>query len=165
MPFPQRLSHAPQFALSVVSSTQPSPHAAWPVGQTHFPATQVCKPAHALPHPPQLAGSLSTSTQVPLQETDPSQAAGPPASGGVGTHMPLEHVSPAGQRLLQDPQLFGSLVRSTHAPPQLTAGAVHAAAHAPLLQTSLVGHVVPHPPQLFGLDATSVHCPLQMVGF
>jgi hypothetical protein len=63
----QVVPHAPQFALSLLRSTQPPLHAERPVAQAaaHLPAEQTWPAAHAVPQAPQLATSVETSTHLP----------------------------------------------------------------------------------------------------
>ncbi len=109
----------------------------------------------AWPHEPQLAGSVFTSTQAPLQRVRPVAQ--------VCWQVPALHVCPAGQTLPQIPQFDGSLEVSvqtvfapdghtclgglqTHCPAQ---PAAHGAQAYPVPQAS------PHPLQLYGLVAMS----------
>lgn len=61
-----------------------------------------------------------------------------------------------------DPQLFGSLPRSTHAPPQIVY--VEGQVQPPCTHAGAVeGHTVPHPPQFFASLVVSVHAEPQKV--
>jgi hypothetical protein len=74
------------------------------------------------------------------------------------THVPLPHVNP------HDPQFFGSVDTSMHAPgalPHKIFGEPHGA-QTPLTHAPPVGHAFPHPPQLPGSLDTSTHAVPQM---
>jgi hypothetical protein len=58
------LPHDPQFAPSVLVSTQRPPQSISPVPHAHEPLRQIRPPMHALPHDPQLLASLLVSTQL-----------------------------------------------------------------------------------------------------
>lgn len=59
--------HAPQLALSLVTSTQPVAQASWPVGQSQVPPAQAALPGQRWPQVPQLAESFDLLTQAPPQ--------------------------------------------------------------------------------------------------
>jgi hypothetical protein len=61
-----------------------------PVGHedAQLPNTHELPPAHTLPQPPQLAGSVVVSTQAPAQTVSPVGQA----------HLPLTQCRPGGQR-------------------------------------------------------------------
>jgi hypothetical protein len=81
----------------------------YPGTQTGWPAEHECAWHTAIPHWPQLLGSLLTSTHWPLHR----MMLGPP----VQLHWPPAPHVPAGpQSLPHWPQLRGSVARSTHAP-------------------------------------------------
>jgi hypothetical protein len=65
----QVFPHEPQFAESVIVSTQLPLHAIWPDGheRRHMPALHVRPLGHALPHAPQFVLLVARSTHVPLQ--------------------------------------------------------------------------------------------------
>jgi hypothetical protein len=67
VPPEQRVPQAPQFALSVCSSTQAPPHTEKlaPAVQTHAPAVHCCAEAHCVLQPPQWSESEVVSTQAP----------------------------------------------------------------------------------------------------
>ncbi len=105
--------------------------------------------AHAAAHPPQLAGSVCRSTQVPLHGVMPAGQA----------HTPPVQMSPVSGNTAPHPlQLFGSVCRSTQWPLQ-------AVVPAGQTQTPLshvpppAGQVTPHPPQLPGSVCVSTHWP------
>jgi hypothetical protein len=77
-------------------------------------------PLHALPQPPQLAGSLEVSTQLAPHIVSPEEHAHAPA-----THVPLP------QEVPQVPQFEASALVSTHRPPQFVSP--DAQAHDPLV--------------------------------
>ena len=53
----------------------------------------------------------------------------------IGTHLPLEQVFSAGQRLLHAPQWLMSSPRVTHCVPQSVLPLAHVAWHVPVRQT------------------------------
>src|SRR5207247_1972987 len=69
VPAPQLLPQAPQLLGSFVMLTQRAPHLSGVAGPQapHTPFVHVDPAAQVLPHLPQFAGSLWTSTQLPLQ--------------------------------------------------------------------------------------------------
>ena len=101
--------------------------------QTHEPLLQESPDAHAFPHAPQFAGSLSRSVQTPLHVC------------AHGVHFPLVHFSLAWHFVPHDPQFTLSAVRSTHDPLQTLVGHF---TQVPLSQTSPFRHALPHWPQL-----------------
>jgi hypothetical protein len=159
------LSQPPQLLGSLVMSTQvpshenslPPPLPAEPppvsppeplppsqaAAPPHWPMTQVVPP-QLLPQLPQLFGSLSVSTQPPLQQ-------------------PGE--TPASQLLLQTPQLLGSVAMSVQSamqqPGVVKPSWVQSSPQKPQLERSLFGseqveeqhwpasQTLPHEPQLF----------------
>jgi hypothetical protein len=113
-----------------------------------LPPTQLSPEPQAVPHPPQFAGSVAVSTQVPPQSISP-----------VGqTHAPEAlHDWPVGQMPHEPPQPSSPQSRPVQS-------GVHAAMHVPPTQyRSRPRHRVPHPPQLFGSVVVSAHAPLQSV--
>ncbi len=100
----QDIPHCPQSAgvsLPVVQSWSAQsvpPH-------VHIESWQMSPWGHAVPQPPQLSTSLLTSMQTPLQII---------AGGMHPPQFPSSHAIPLSQTLPQLPQLFGSLVVSTH---------------------------------------------------
>jgi hypothetical protein len=78
-----------------------------PVGQleTHLPDEQASPLAHAFPHCPQLSTLEPVLTQAPAQRVVPLAQLVP--------HTPSTQNWPAGQALLQPPQLEVSLPRLT----------------------------------------------------
>jgi hypothetical protein len=116
------------------------------------PFVQVWPLAQAWPQPPQFAMLVLTSTQADPHSVCPATEQ---------PHVPALHAAPAGQVMLQPPQLNGSFpfvvaqVPLEHAVapvPQLVA-------QAPLLQTCPVGQVVVQLPQW--LLSGEMHEPLQ----
>jgi len=57
--------------LLVVVSTQASPHAVWPFGQLHLPATHVCVAPHFVVQLPQCSAFVCASTQALSQSVPP----------------------------------------------------------------------------------------------
>jgi hypothetical protein len=112
----------------------------------HLPPLHRCPPAHVLPHAPQFALSVDSSTH-PVAQTDwvpaqarvhafPSQAAVPVPRVGPGQLVPQA-----------EPQLFGSLSR-THAPLQECASGLQTDPHVvPLVHVALALAGAVHAPQ------------------
>jgi len=77
-------------------------------------------------------------------------------------HRPAAHVAPVGQTAPHAPQLRGSLVASTHPPPQARRGDVHdaAGAHPPARHKLPDVHALPHAPQWLKLVVASTSQPL-----
>jgi hypothetical protein len=85
--------------------------------------TQNWNCGHARPQPPQLLGSVRTSTQVPLQSfvSDPQ------------THRPPWQSAPAPHEWPHDPQFVGSVFVSAQSPLHDVSPVAHA--HVPPLQS------------------------------
>ncbi len=118
------------------------------VGQAQTPALQTWFPVHAWPQLPQLAVLVEVSTQVLEQLTSP-----------VVQHLPRLQVWLALQAVVQVPQCFSSVWRSTQrglAPAQKDAGAVQL--HAPPLHVP-GPQLTPQAPQ----SAASVAVSTQLV--
>ena len=64
---PQLTPHAPQFAGSLVRSTQAPPQEDVPAAQVHAPRSQLSVAPHARSQVPQCDASVTTSTQAPPQ--------------------------------------------------------------------------------------------------
>jgi hypothetical protein len=110
------------------------PHGVAPAWQRQTPPMHCSVPAHAIPQPPQLAGSAEVSMQVPpqsevpggqLQQWSPQQycsGAQHSLSHGVAPawhrQTPPTHCSVPAQGIPQPPQLLGSLMVSVHSPLQ-----------------------------------------------
>jgi hypothetical protein len=73
-----------------------------------LPAEHTSPAAHAVPHAPQLARSVSTVTQVPLHSVC--------EAGHDTLHLPATHTRPESHALPQAPQLLRSESVSTHLP-------------------------------------------------
>jgi hypothetical protein len=93
----------------------PPPH---PISVWQRPAKQVCPAAQRRPQALQFRGSTATFTQVPSQQVEPAEHAGPMPQPSGRTHAPARHTVPATQKTLQPPQLRGSSPVDTHAPLQ-----------------------------------------------
>jgi hypothetical protein len=162
-PGAQVMLHPPQLFGSLVVSVQPVAQQFRFGGQTG-PPWQVAEQllfeqfdpgGHAMLQPPQLFGSLVVSEHPDAQHESPAAQAGPPSHVVVIVHMLFTHAAPAGQAMSQPPQLFGSLVGSTHmllhricTPGHTCLLHVFALQHAPPMQLVVpAGHVSPHPPQ------------------
>jgi hypothetical protein len=96
VPLAQRFPQAPQFELSVCSSTHAVPQAERPPVQVsvHLPAVQSCAPTHSVPQVPQLFGSIERSTHTPPQDVCPAGQA----------HLPATQLVPPLQATPQPPQ-------------------------------------------------------------
>ena len=106
----------PQCRVSLVRSTQPPLHTVWLVGQLvrHWPPAQTLPLGQAFPHEPQLFTSLFNATQ--MNPAPPSTVAvqGDSPNGQAATHLLAWQICAAPQVVPQVPQLFESLVTSTH---------------------------------------------------
>jgi hypothetical protein len=120
----QTWPHPPQLLGSLSMSLHPDmQHWSTPVqtgpplhdvGGWQFPCWQVSPGGQPKPHPLQLFGSVFVSVHPDGQHCSTPLQAGPPLQEVVvGMHVPPWQASPFGQKLLQPPQLFGSLVVST----------------------------------------------------
>ena len=78
---------------------------------------------------------------------------------GRSEHIPLLQVLSGGQVFPHVPQLYLSLLESTHVPLQNARPTGHK--HIPLKQLLPRGQIFPHDPQLFKSKLVSVHVPLQ----
>jgi hypothetical protein len=159
--------HAPQCWGSLSTSRQAAPQH-WvppvhdgpppqPMTVWQRPAKQVCPAAQRTPQALQFSGSTATFTQVPLQQVEPGEQAGPMPQPSGRTHAPARHTVPATHATPQPPQLRASSPVDTHAPPQHACPAAHAGpAPQPALmqrpseQVCPVRHATPQPPQLKG---------------
>jgi hypothetical protein len=158
------LPHAPQLLGSLVRSTHlPLQTVPVHVEEVHSPATQLSPAGQTVPHAPQLLGSSAVSTSQPSAAC-PSQSARPGAQSTMWHCPAVQAAIELGvlQTSPHEPQLFGSLVRSTHWPLQ-TVPMHEEDVHAPSTQLSPAGHTSPHAPQFFGSLARSTHWPLQVV--
>jgi hypothetical protein len=109
----------PQFAGSVMVLTQAVPQVVAPAGQPHTPAVQACPLGQALPHAPQLSGSLP----IVFTHAPPGQA----VKAHVAEHIPAEQNGvAAGQALPHMPQFIASDCSFTHPDGQAASGASHA---------------------------------------
>jgi hypothetical protein len=170
----QTVVHDPQWAMSsVVSMHAPSQHNS-PAGQcppvvpqTQLPALQVSPAPQAVPHAPQLAGSIVRFRQPSGQQIDgETHSRGEPwheqcAVPDVGfTHESANSGSSSRQRVPQEPQLSVSESTFVHASPQHRSGATQAGVqaemmHVPLSQIWPLGQALPHRPQLVRLVRVS----------
>jgi len=91
----------------------------------HVPPMQVAAPTHAVPHAPQLAALVCSSTQRPSQRTPPAGHA----------QLPPTQVAPPVQVTPQPPQFIGLRVTSTHPLVHDIVAAGHVFAHLPALHT------------------------------
>jgi hypothetical protein len=103
----QLLPQPPQFALSVLVSTQKPLQSMKPETQLvlHVPPEQAVGPRQRLPQPPQLALSVLSSTQLPLHSVSPPMQLWP--------QLPAEQTRSPEQWFPQLPQLALSVWVST----------------------------------------------------
>jgi hypothetical protein len=158
----QTLPQVPQLLLSVVVLAQPLVQHVCPAEQAGPPlqstgavqtlATQVSPEAHALPHAPQLLGSLVVSLHPVEQHCSAPVQAGPPLQ--VVAHMPPLQTSPGAQETPHLPQLFGSVLTSVqpvvaqHSSVPVQAGPPLQVVEHMLFEQSLPGgQAMPQPPQ------------------
>jgi hypothetical protein len=121
-PVAQAVVQVPHAAGSLVRSRQPraGPQSVSPPAHTHFPPMQVELAGQTLPHAPQLFESVVGSMQ-----TDPAEPAHVILGAGQLPHWLFAHITPVAHAAPQLPQLFGSLVVSTHEVPQSARLAEH----------------------------------------
>jgi hypothetical protein len=157
-PMGHTVPHAPQLRLFVSRLTHVLPQSVCPAAVlqpgTQAPPEHISSGAQALPHPPQLRGSICVSEQA-----SPQSVVFAPQ-----VHWLFWQLAPAGQGVLHAPQLFGSLVRSTQELPHIAstpASVAQLVLQTPCAQTVPAGHTIPQPPQLFGSLCVSAHEPLQ----
>jgi hypothetical protein len=145
----QAMPQPPQFAPSLVGSTQAPLHSDRGAGQPgeQVPALQTWPVAHALPQPPQFAGSLVVLAQRPAQRVTP----------GPQEHCPPTQAVPAGHARSQLPQCAALESSRAHVPLQSAWPAGHASRHAPPEHTWAAGQNVPHSPQFRGSPDGSTH--------
>jgi len=129
---------APQLVTSFVRFAHRSPHSAPPAAQAQVPPAQTLPAGHALPQPPQFAGSFAGSMHLPLQAR----------KFGLHVQALLMHHSPTLQACPQVPQLVPSLRSWTHWVPQTVRPSSQVAAQSRRLQTWLAAQARPHCPQL-----------------
>jgi hypothetical protein len=117
------------------------------------PFVQVCPLAQAWPQPPQFAMLVLVSTQAEPHSICPATE---------HPHVPALHAAPAGQVMLQPPQLRGSFPLVVAQAPfeQAVAPAEQLVAQAPALQTCPEGQAFVQLPQWLASDETQV--PLQL---
>lgn len=152
------LVQVPDPHLQVPSSHTSSPVQAGEQGvTTHAPSTHSSPGAQRMPHPPQLAGLLSTSTHAPPQQISVPVHAGPVPQ----RQTPVLQTLPRGTQFTpQVPQSRRLLVTLAHAPiqhirpPSHPVSGAHSATHAPPRQTVIAGQVIgqptPTPPSVAG---------------
>lgn len=122
---------------------------------------------HGIPQPPQFSGSPDVSVQPVGQHVCEPLQVGPPLQPIVDLHLPPLQMSPMAHGMPQPPQLFGSVLVSTHLSVQQVSeighGMVHPVAGWHLLAThvSVAAQAMPQPPQLVGSLVVSVQPALQ----
>jgi len=149
----QTMPQPPQLFASASVTTHAAAHSVSPLAQSapHAPCEQTWVLPHAVVHFPQWVGSVSRSTQTPLQSAVP---AGQP-------HTPCAHVSPPVQALPQAPQFLGSVFTLMQAPPQSSCCVGQPVlVQAPFTQASPAPHVVPQAPQFRKFACVSTQTPL-----
>ncbi len=105
-------------------------------------------PVHAMPHPPQFAGSVWVFVQTAPHRVKPQEP----------LHAPPEQNWPEPQVIPQPPQFVESvwkLVQNAVAPLPQAFGVAAGQLHAPPEHCWPAGHLTPQPPQLFASMATS----------
>lgn len=155
------LPQLPQWLGSFCRSMQrPPPQVDVPGPHAHCPATQACVSAHWCPQEPQLDVLVAVSTSQPLLATLSQSAKLAlhwyPQVDALQVRDALARV---GQTWLQDPQWSGSVVVSTHCPPQFVCPLGQLVMHCPPEHTWFVPQALPHWPQLLLLVLVSTHCP------
>ena len=147
-------------SLFVQQTAHTPPQLRMPAGHPQTPATQICEPPHALPHAPQFAASVRASTSQP-SATRPLQSANPVWQRTP--HTPASHVAmldPAGavQVVPHTPQLFTSVIVSTHDVPHIASPPAQPLEQPVEPHTGVVPEqAVPHMPQFAGSLAAVVH--------
>jgi hypothetical protein len=162
----------PQLPLSSCRLVHAVPQSIWPVAHPQTPALHVSVGKHALPHVPQLLGSLDRKVHVPLQFASPpahpvAQAEGP-ASFCPQTGVGAPHVAPHAPQFDVEPRLVGQPVPASA---QSENPEAHVYEHFPAVQLSPVvltckrsAQLAPHAPQLFtSVPFTSTQLPAQSV--
>jgi hypothetical protein len=87
---PHELPQPPQFAPSLVVSTQVVPHVVRPAAQVHVPATQAWADPQLAPHAPQFAASDDVSMQLPAHACWPSGHVIAAPTTGTMSPMPVD---------------------------------------------------------------------------
>ena len=161
----QAARHEPQFELSVMGSTQRSPHTICPAGHSarHTPSRQNVPSRQRFPQPPQLLGSRSVLTQttpdVPASPSEVSHAVRP--AEHATSHTPSVQTVPGPQRMLHMPQFCWSVLVLTHAPPQRDCPFGQSGRQRPWTQEVVaVSQREPQAPQLLLSSAALAHAPL-----
>jgi len=156
---PHTLPQVPQLVALLDSLTHAPLQFVVPEAQfrAQAPAEQTSFAGQAVPQPPQLAGSLCSSTQ----------AAAPPVPQAVSPALqpqePFVHSWEPLQALAQAPQLAALLPRFTHALLQSVSPVAQVDVQTLFEQTSPPRQAMLHPPQLRGSDVGSTQTPLQTV--
>ena len=171
LPGGQAWPQPPQFCELLVVSTQPvEQHCCVPVqpgpplqevSLPQIPITQASLTGQSLPQVPQLAGSLATSVQMPLQLTSGAMQAmvlhaSPPPARGKQQPPPMQTLAPAGQAAPHPPQLARSLLVSMQVVPQQVLPAAQpvvvqsTVVQTPATQDAPFAQALPQTPQLAG---------------
>lgn len=109
---------------------------------TQLPATHVRAEAHALPHAPQLSGSVWRFLHDPLHAVCPDAQ--------LAVHAPPVHTCPSAQAVPQRPQLALSTAVSRHTPEHTVCPGGHDTTHTLFVHTCPAPQAVPHDPQFDG---------------
>lgn len=125
-------------------------------GQPQWPEAQIWPAAHAVPQPPQLAGSTLVSTQLWPHKVVPVPQ--------VVMHPPIEHTWPVEHALPHLPQLAGSLESVEQTAPHRLWVAGHAEAASPVATSMALAStpppvvdpllLLPHPPPIAARPAS-----------
>jgi hypothetical protein len=146
----------PQLLSSVCSFTHEAPHCVCPPehDSVQVPLEQTSFGPQAFPHWPQLSELVCVSVHAPLQT----------CSLPGHWHLELTQVVLPVQTSPQPPQLLGSFVSLTQAPPQRESPAAQVDRQKPTEQAAPAAHARPQAPQLFGSDARSTQATPQRKG-
>jgi hypothetical protein len=162
------MPHIPQLFGSVVVSEQPDMqhvcppvHAGWPLQLLpclHMLFWQVSPIGQALPHMPQLSGSVRVLVQPVMQQLSIDWQAGPPSQPEM--HIPPMQTPPGPQSWPHEPQFCGSFLVLVSQPsdasmlqsakPESHEVILHMLPEQPPLPCWTGGHLLSHMPQFCG---------------
>jgi hypothetical protein len=166
---PQLLGSSVVLAQPVMQHENPGPHIGPPLQpiETHIELMHFPPGGHVMSQLPQLFGSVVGSTHTLLQRIwTPGQTCLPQVLP-VQQAPPMHDVVPGGHVSPQPPQLFKSLLVSTHTVPQHASPAgqpvclqfIVFGLHTPAMHAAFGPHALPQKPQLFGLLSRFVSQP------
>jgi hypothetical protein len=116
------------------------PHGVSPAGHEQTPVRHILPLVQVLPHAPQFAESVATSTQLLKQFVKPPAQEAP--------QLLCEHTSPWPHTTLQPPQFAGLDAMSTQTPPHFDCvGPAHTLVQAPAMHTSPIAQALSQVPQ------------------